>query len=380
MNTASTLVIGIFVIVFESVAAIASNILANYVQEWFENHPKFRRFSKLNRLKITGAIFVSSQLVLIVLFVLINNSHKQEVVSLERPPSLMPTSTIGPTPTPNAYEVQIENLLDPNLKVLEKSIVNLDGTGPNEIVVSYENTSIENHVSSSSLKELEDRTGLMVFSFSETNGWISVLQLPKLEAGCGFYYGDYGIVNLFQDESRQLVVWLNCGTGAFLNFEIYQYRGLGFLERIYKNETREALTGEPVYEWLESGIFIANEQLFVSHPHGLYQYIWNGEDIVATSNSIDPGPNGITIEYWVNSDGSLHASQENVTLEVGQYLYLKQIEGGNYPEDPRIQFSNIDVLSFETPAIYFAKSEGTTDIYLRPWHDKPMVTLNVISP
>ncbi|MCC6607880.1 MAG: hypothetical protein IT327_32035 [Anaerolineae bacterium] len=289
------------------------------------------------------------------------------------------TQTPGPTPTVNSHEVQVESLMDPQIKVVEKSIVNLDGAGPDEIIVHYEDTSIENHVSSSSLEELEEREGLIVFSYSGSEGWRPVLRLPNLEAGCGFYFGDYGIVDLFQNESRQLVVWLNCGTGYFLNFEIYQYRGLGFLERIYINEPQDSLTGEFNYQWMESGIYIANEQLFVSHPQGLYQYIWEDEKIVAVENAVDPGPNGVVVEYWVNSDGSLQASQEVVTLKLGQYLYLKQIEGGNYPDDPRIQFSNIDVLSFEAPAIYIAKNIGTTDIYLRPWHDKPMIALSVIS-
>lgn len=325
-------------------------------------------------------IFVIFVLTVIgILFGIYDDSGMRELITNQNAVPTLFTQTPGPTPTINSHEVQVESLMEPPIEVVEKSIVNLDGAGPDEIIVHYEDTSIENHVSSSSLEELEEREGLIVFSYSESEGWHPVLQLPKLEAGCGFYYGDYGIVDLFQNESRQLVVWLNCGTGYFLNFEIYQYRGLGFLERIYINEPQDSLTGEFNYQWMESGIYIANEQLFVSHPQGLYQYIWEDERIVAVENAIDPGPNGVVVEYWVNSDGSLQASQEVITLKPGQYLYLKQIEGGNYPDDPRIQFSNIDVLSFKAPAIYIAKNIGTTDIYLRPWHDKPMVTLTVIS-
>lgn len=283
------------------------------------------------------------------------------------PPLPQQVTPLGPTPTPNAYAVAIDAFVEPNTSVLAYQVVNLDGLGPDEIVIRWEYD-----------QPTETLTlgGVDVVAWTGET-WKNVLRLKELEYNCGVYWGEFGIVNLFHDQTRQLVTWLQCGTGSFLSLEIYKYQGLGLFDRIYK--TPDPLTGQPENRWMESVPLIFNETLYIVHASELYKYSWVAGDLIGEKAELDLGASGVTVDYWMGDDGKPHASPENITLSVGQYLYLRSANDSTLPQDPRIQVCCDGSLEFDrNNHLLRAVKPGVSVINLWGWADQPLVTVTIV--
>jgi hypothetical protein len=285
-------------------------------------------------------------------------------------PIPIPTATIvpGPTATPNAFDVRPEDLTGDDREIVQSDIVNLDGMGPHEIVMRWHNTDYTN--------KYEDKS-LDVFAFEPSAGWQPVLRLSELQnAGC-LNLPDFGIINLLNDDTRQLAVWTQCGSGSYVTLELYKFEGLSSMWRIWSSHTDGA-----DIDWLESVPQVRNEKLFVVHQDGLYQYIWDNGNLRRIEIPIDPGSSGITVEFWFDGE-RVQVSQPNVILEVGQVLYLKYAqEKGAIPWPVRIQYGGNGSLEVSDDYILFkAKKPGTTDISL--WgrtESDPLVIVTVVAP
>ena len=136
-------------------------------------------------------------------------------------------------------------------------------------------------------------------------------------------------------------------------FEVYQYSDLGLMDRIFssKNGGAAGLADVPV------DIQIINEKLYVYVLDGIYLCTWVDHSLACERAKIDPGPNVVIVEYWIDEDEHVRLSQKSVNLEVGQYLGLR----ARSPEDARgvdrIQYSANGTLQ-ERADYYYAAQAG----------------------
>jgi|GEM_PF-4343043 len=279
---------------------------------------------------------------------------------------ILSSSVAQATPTSNAYNVIPSDLIGVGKNVLETKIVNLDGIGSDEIIVRWEyNPRIDS----------PNLGGLDVFAWVSPGIWKSIFELSELENKCGGYWGEFGTVNLFNDQTRQLVTWLQCGTGSFLALEVYKYQGLGFLERIFKSP---GIGDSETQQWMESVPVIVNEQLYISHALKLYKYVWTPDGLLGQENDFDIGSGGVTVDFWMDEFGQPQTSPNSVILKVGQYLYIKKLDKGIFPGDTRIQYENNGVLQIDNAILFHAKQVGTCTIYLWGW-ENPIISVTVVS-
>ncbi len=79
--------------------------------------------------------------------------------------TVLVTDTPGPEPTLNTYSIDPKTLIDSDANILDKKIVNLDGMGPEEIIINWNTNDIE-------------RQSLDVFAYYPDGGIKNALQLP----------------------------------------------------------------------------------------------------------------------------------------------------------------------------------------------------------
>ncbi len=284
-------------------------------------------------------------------------------------PTLTPTQSnqVGPTSTPNAYDLNIEALSDVENSVLESQIIDLDGVGPHEIIIRWEYGTIP--------EDIIALGWLDVYAWFDGE-WQNVARIKELDNHCGPYWGEFGVINLFGDQTRQIATWLQCGTGSFLSLEIYKYQGLGFLERIYKSPDLDTET--ETQRWMESVPLIVNEQLYITHASELYKYSWFSNGVIGERTELNLGSSGVKVEYWIDDDGLPQASPNQVTLRIGQYLYLQALDDNNLPWDTRIQVCCDGSLLFDSSHLLKAEKEGVSTVNLWGWEDPPLVTVTIV--
>lgn len=276
--------------------------------------------------------------------------------------TVLVTDTPGPEPTLNTYSIDPKTLIDSDANILDKKIVNLDGMGPEEIIINWNTNDIE-------------RQSLDVFAYYPDGGIKNALHLPCF-VGCINGPPQFAIVNLFNDNTRQLFVYHQVGSAGNLYFEIYKFRGLQSLERIYTsnspNNKIDLSRTKPV---------ISNEKIYFSQAGYLNEVKWKDNQLVLENTFIDPGSNNITIEYWCTQNCEhILTSDVEVIMKVGQTLTLN--EAKNDPPVPsylNIQYYSSDILEPRDPNMFFAKQTGETQIALRLIGiDDTYITIHVV--
>lgn len=260
-----------------------------------------------------------------------------------------PSPTPGPTPTANAYSVDIAALTGfaPD-EILEIAYENLDGYGADEIIVRIQ-------------PEETIETKIRIFSYlSPKKQWLEVLDLNQAaldhQVDSSIEYLEFDILNLKQDNTRQIVVHQSRGTGAFVYFEIYEYKGLTFAERLY------ALPAIMSF----SIVRIVNEQMYISSPQAYYHVNWNGQEIELEEMKTAVPPVGThVVSYWIEN-GQVQLSTNQIRLHIGEYISF--VSDSNHGMENRcVRGVKIDTEYFdftEMPDLIVAKKTGSKTVSL----------------
>ncbi|CUS02577.2 protein of unknown function [Candidatus Promineifilum breve] len=262
---------------------------------------------------------------------------------LEPSPVAVPQATVYEENVPGlpltTVPSQLRELL-PEARLMTSVSIDLNGSPPNEFIISWG----ENYYD----------PDLAVFGYDIGKGWQPLLQLRDLAEGCDLGPFYEGVLNLYNDTKRQLVLSCMHTIGGYgFYFEVYQYSDLGLMDRIFssKNGGAAGLADVPV------DIQIINEKLYVYVLDGIYLCTWVDHSLACERAKIDPGPNVVIVEYWIDEDEHVRLSQKSVNLEVGQYLGLR----ARSPEDARgvdrIQYSANGTLQ-ERADYYYAAQAG----------------------
>lgn len=253
----------------------------------------------------------------------------------------------------NARDINIAKLY-PDFDIMssgfEVGYVNMDGFGTEEIIVSGPFL-------------------LDIFSFDAFQEWRRILHLTQI-GGCGFDAGyaccelGFDFLNLYNDTARELAVYQRCGTGSFVSFEVYQYRGLSLAELIYTTE-------EPISRSL---ISVVNEKLYITPylGHTVFHLVAENSNVLLEELIINFPSNTHKIHYW-NGDTSIIVSEELEDIHVGEFLLFIHDYEKDLSPCTGIVLGSDRLSSTEHPHLLAATKSGETQITIACWkgkHDK----------
>ena len=160
-----------------------------------------------------------------------------------------------------------------------------------------------------------------VFGYMPDDGtWQRLLHYqprPEDIPGCDI---GFGLLNLSDAETRQLVIHRQCGSGGYLDFEIYGFRGLDVPELMYQSP-------EPV----PARVVIANEQLYVEGGDRLIHYYLDNDQVKSEPIVFALPPDTQTITWWREGD-EVVLSQESVVINIGglvQFVHADDKDPGD---------------------------------------------------
>ena len=263
---------------------------------------------------------------------------QSEISSLSPPTSSSsPTATSFPTDTVDARQVSIAILvggLYPNRPV---GYINLDGVGPEEIVITdTDNASMKYYIS--------------VFAYLENDKeWSQVLYLRD-EMACPY---KFDFLNLKKDNSRQLLIYQECGTGSFVYLEIYEYRGFKYSNLLYK-------LPDPINGLVE----VVNQEAYITSYlyNKLYYLEWNGERVNIQETTFQLPTSTKEVHFWREGD-ELVFSENYIELDIGQLVhFIHNVEKDTdfCGADIRADSSYLDFTEY--PNVLSAKISGYTSV------------------
>jgi hypothetical protein len=238
--------------------------------------------------------------------------------------------------------------------------VDLDGDGQQELVTATSG-------------ELE------VFRSLSQSEWSRILWVRIIEGAYCDYYGDYAILKLLDNQTNQVLAWTQCGTGAYLTFEVYRDRGLAFMDRIFNSELDE-ITSPDAVDFMESSPQVVNGELYIAHGGGeLYLYTWSGTTFAREPLDLDFGSNCVTVEFWYES-GRVQASPSTLSVSVGHCIYVRYArERGKIPWDQEIRIQHTSgIFEAANALVLYARQAGEGEVLLWGLQD-PLVRVTVVS-
>jgi hypothetical protein len=211
-----------------------------------------------------------------------------------------PTPLLAAVPSPTVPALEIAAFYPIPVTLDPIVYANLDGYGLDEVIAEVQTTS-----------KSEYDHSIDVFGYMPDEGkWQRLLHYqprPLDLPGCDF---GFGVLNLKDDRSRQLLIRRQCGSGGFLDFEIYGFRGLDVPELLYQSP-------EPV----PARVVIANEQLYIEAEDRLFHYTLDGDQIKAEPITFVLPPSTQMITWWREGD-QVVLSQQSVSVNVGDLVQL----------------------------------------------------------
>lgn len=227
----------------------------------------------------------------------------QVLIGTDTPPEA--NELIGPTSTPNAYAVSIEDLVGwPTLSELpthtgskpKAFFVNFDGVGPEEIVISG-----------------TDESGLSYVKVYANldNRWMQVFY--EIEPIGIRYKGlHHEIVNLKDDGTKQLLTYYYDGTSHFVSFRVYQFQGLMFLDELPCTDCGD---------YGLSRIVIANQKPYIVGTNNFFSAIrWNGNSLEIKDIAAPIPANAHVISYWRVDLGKIGFEPKRIEVKIGDYV------------------------------------------------------------
>lgn len=283
-------------------------------------------------------------------------------------PTITPTPipTPGPSPTANAFQVEINKLVDYPITEQNTKRVNLDGYGPDEIIT------------------MGGTEGLPHFNvhayLSNEANWVNVLDTSN--------YCDtkFDIVNLKQDGTKQLVIYGGCGTGAFIHFWIYEYTGGDTMPLLYEYPLPSE---EPKDEACTTGVItVVNERMYITPFYHLggsasaspqrCQVIWKRAQFKIILENTAQLPLGTAeVIYW-RQDNQVIFSTKAVQLYIGQLIQFIH-DGAKDPEPCTGELrTDTELLDFtDRFGVIRAKKEGLTSITISCGLDNTLGSMDV---
>jgi len=210
-------------------------------------------------------------------------------------PNTLSSPNAAPQNTPDAQQISIYNLVG-SIMVNDIGYANLDGAGAEEVIITSTQTT------SPFLPYIS------VFSyFDDVKKWLQVLHLED-DMHCGFHFD---FLNLKSDNSRQLLVYRECGSGSFVYLEIFEYQGFKFMSSLYK----------PPDAIGHSTVHVVNQQLFVISNlyNKFYLFKWDGARVNLAETEMELPPNTKEVHYWRNGDDVVF-SEDYVDVVIGQLI------------------------------------------------------------
>lgn len=166
------------------------------------------------------------------------------------------------------------------------------------------------------------------------------------------------ILNLKEDTTRQLVIYCVKGSGAFLDFKIYQYPEAGFaIEELYEFP----LPVGGVTVTIENG-----EMRFGSYETS-FHVVWDEDGVNARVLDAAnlPKPSGRQIVYfWLEND-QMMTSQSNIQMSIGDSVEFVRDTSKDSGEFCGSEVSSFDrsLMQFDSqPLVVNALQNGTTSI------------------
>jgi len=256
-----------------------------------------------------------------------------------------PSSFLVSAPTLNAQQVNISEFIDfPfSLENGELWYANLDGKGTDEIIV----------IGADQSDYWSPAFVILLAYFDDTRTWQSVLHLVDNKL-CGFHAG---ILDLKKDSTRQLLIYQQCGSGSFISFDIYQFRGLKFAELLYRLSEP---SGHSIVE-------IAGGELYLTSylDYDLYHYYWSGSTVEVESIPAASLPSNLEEVYYYREGDSVLFSDNVLVINAGDFVRF--IHDDIDDTEPCYGVASVDDKFFEYteyPNVILSKASGMTTIYL----------------
>lgn len=168
---------------------------------------------------------------------------------------------------------------------------------------------------------------------------------------CGFHFD---FLNMKGDNSRQLLVYRECGSGSFVYLEIFEYQGFKFTNSLYR----------PPDEIGHSTVQVVNQQLYVvSYVYNEFYYFkWDGARVNMQEITMELPTNTKEVHYWRNGDNIVF-SEDYVDVKIGQLVFFIHDKEKDTDFCGGDIYANTAFLDFtEYPNVLIPRTIGNTSV------------------